>query len=392
MAKNINRLGARTVATLTAPGLHHDGAGLYLNVTPSGSKSWRLIYRFKQKRCELGLGTLAGTTLAQAREKAAEAKALLRDGTDPKAARHGVAASVDHSFGAVALDLIDGLESGWRNAKHKKQWHSTLEFYAKPIWGKDVAAIDANDLIKILGPIWNTKHETASRVRGRMERVLDAARVRGLRSGVNPALYRGNLEVLLPKFKGGVTHHPAMPFADLPPFMINLRTRPAMAARALEFTILTAARTSETLQATWSEIDLGARLWTVAADRMKAGKEHRVPLTDAAVQILTALAKESGAEPVAYVFPSGQPDRPLSGMSMAMLLRRMNMMKITVHGFRSAFRDWVGETTSFPREVAEAALAHGIPEKVEQAYRRGDAFVKRRKMMTKWDQFLKGKI
>ena len=392
MAKNINRLSARTVATKTAQGLHADGAGLYLNISPTGKKSWRLIYRFAGKRTELGLGTTSVTTLAQAREKAAEAKALLRNGTDPKAARHGVAASVDHSFGAVALDLIDGLESGWRNAKHKKQWHSTLEFYAKPIWGKDVAAIDANDLIKILGPIWNTKHETASRVRGRMERVLDAARVRGLRSGLNPALYRGNLEVLLPKFKGGVTHHAAIPFADLPAFMINLRTRPAMAARALEFTILTAARTSETLQATWSEIDLGARLWTVASDRMKAGKEHRVPLSDPAVLILTALAKESGAQPNAYVFASSQPDRPLSGMSMAMLLRRMKVLGITVHGFRSTFRDWVGETTHFPREVAEAALAHTLASKVERAYRRGDALAERRKMMAKWAQFLKAKI
>ena len=392
MAKNINRLNARTVATLTTPGLHHDGAGLYLNITLSGTKSWRLIYRFNKKRCELGLGGLAGTTLAQARDKAIEAKALLRDGTDPKAARQGVAASVDHSFGAVALDLINGIESGWQNPKHRAQWRTTLESYAGPIWGKDVAAIDANDLIKILGPIWNTKHETASRVRGRMERVLDAARVRGLRSGVNPALYRGNLEVLLPKFKGGVTHHAAMPFVDLPTFMVALRGRPAMAARALEFTILTAARTSETLQATWSEIDLAARLWTVIGSRMKAGKEHRVPLNDAAVQILTALAKESDAEPGTYVFPSSRPDRPLSGMSMAMLLRRMKVLGITVHGFRSAFRDWVGETTLFPREVAEAALAHTVASKVERAYRRGDAFDKRRKMMAKWAQFLKAKV
>ena len=391
MAKNINRLSARTVVTLTTPGLHHDGAGLYLNITLSGAKSWRLIYRFNKKRCELGLGGLAGTTLAQARDKAVEAKALLRDGTDPKAAREGVANSVDHSFGAVALDLINGIESDWRNAKHKKQWHSTLKLYAKPIWDKDVAAIDANDLIKILGPIWNTKHETASRVRGRMERVLDAARVRGLRSGVNSASYRGNLEVLLPKFKGRVRHHAAMSFADLPAFMINLRTRPAMAASALEFTILTAARTSETLQATWSEIDLGARLWTVAGDRMKAGKEHRVPLSEPAMEILTALVLENDTDPSAYVFPGSQPERPLSGMSMAMLLRRMKVLGITVHGFRSTFRDWVGETTRFPREIAEAALAHTIASKVERAYRRGDALAERRKMMVKWAQFLAAK-
>lgn len=216
--------------------------------------------------------------------------------------------------------------------------------------------------------------------------------VAGVRSGVNPASYRGSLEVLLPKFKGGVTHHPAMPFADLPAFMTNLRKRPAMAARALEFAILTAARTSETLQATWSEIDLTARLWTVPGSRMKAGKEHRVPLSDPTVQLLTALANESGGEPSAYVFASSKPDRPLSGMSMAMLLRRMKVLAITVHGFRSTFRDWVGETTRFSREVAEAALAHTVAGKVERAYRRGDALDERRKLMTKWAQFLKAQI
>ena len=388
MARLTNRLSARAVATNTTPGMHADGAGLYLNISLSRTKSWRLIYRFAGKRTELGLGTAAATTLAQARSKAAEAQMLVRDGIDPKQGRKGMAVSADHSFGTVATALIDGIEVGWRNEKHRKQWRTTLNKYAEKIWNKDVAAIDANDLIKILGPIWKTKHETASRVRGRIERVLDAARVRGLRSGVNPASYRGNLAVLLPAYKGGVTHHAAMPFVDLPAFMAALRGRPAMAARALEFTILTAARTSETLQATWSEFDLTARLWTVPGNRMKAGKEHRVPLNDPALQILSALAKETGAEPGAYVFPSNQPDRPLSGMSMAMLLRRMKVLGITVHGFRSSFRDWVGETTRFPREVAEAALAHTVASKVERAYRRGDAFDKRRKMMIKWAQFL----
>lgn len=392
MARLTNRLSARAVATKTAQGLHADGAGLYLNISRTGTKSWRLIYRFAGKRTELGLGTTSVTTLAQARSKAVEAQTQVRDGIDPKQVRNGLAVSADHSFGAVALDLINGIESGWRNAKHRAQWRATLKKYAEKIWTKDVAAIDANDLIKILGPIWNTKHETASRVRGRIERVLDAARVRGLRSGVNPATYRGNLAVLLPAYKGSVTHHAAMPFADLPAFMTSLRTRPAMAARALEFTILTAARTSETLHAMWSEIDLTASLWTVPGNRMKAGKEHRVPLTDPAVQLLTALANESGAEPCAYVFPSTQSDRPLSGMSMAMLLRRMKVLGVTVHGFRSTFRDWVGETTRFPREVAEAALAHTVASKVERAYRRGDALDERRKMMAKWAKFLQAKV
>ena len=392
MARLTNRLSARAVATNTTPGMHADGAGLYLNISRSGTKSWRLIYRVAGKRTELGLGSAAATTLAQARSKAAEAQMLVRDGIDPKQARKGMAVSADHSFGAVATALIDGIEVGWRNEKHRKQWRTTLNKYAEKIWNKDVAAIDANDLIKILGPIWLTKHETANRVRGRIERVLDAARVREMRSGVNPASFRGNLSVLLPDYKGGVTHHAAMPFIDLPAFLAVLRTRPAMSARALEFTILTAARTSETLQATWSEVDLTARLWTIPGNRMKVNEEHRVPLNDPALQLLSVLAKESGAEPGAYVFPSNQPDRPLSGMSMAMLLRRMKVLGITVHGFRSTFRDWVGETTNFPREVAEAALAHKIASKVERAYRRGDAFDKRRKMMAKWAQFLKAKV
>lgn len=390
MARASNRLTARGAATMTTPGQHADGGGLYLNITLSGTKSWSLIYRYGGKRCELGFGAFAATSLAQARDEASKAKALLREGIDPQAARRRGAHPDNPSFGAVAIELIEGLEDGWRNAKHRQQWRNTLTTYAAPIWDKAVSAIDANDLLAILRPIWRAKPETASRVRGRIERVLDAAKVRGFRTGDNPAGWRGNLALLLPARKGKsqCKHHAAMPFADLPPFMVKLRTRPAMAARALDFTILTAARTSETLHATWSEIDLGARLWSIPASRMKAGKAHRVPLPDSTIAILTALASEYDTSPDAYIFPSGQAEKPLSNMSMAMLLRRMGIADATVHGFRSSFRDWVGETTRFPREVAEAALAHAVGNEVERAYRRGDALNERRKLMTAWATYL----
>ncbi len=392
MARATNRLTARGATTLTKPGLHADGNGLYLKITLSGSKSWTMIYRFHGKRTEIGLGSLPPTTLAQARDQVAKSKAQLRDGIDPKAARRPSVPASNPSFGTVAAELIDGIEAGWRNAKHRQQWRATLRTYAAAIWDKDVAAIDVNDLVAILKPIWCTKPETASRVRGRIERVLDAARVRGFRTGENPAVWRGNLSLLLParKNNGQGRHHAAMPFGDLPAFMAKLGMRPAMAARALEFTILTAARTSEALQATWSEIDLAARLWTIAAGRMKANKEHRVPLSDTAMDILKTLAKEAGASahPNSFIFPGGELDRPISNMAMAMLLRRMKVTGATVHGFRSSFRDWAGEVTTFPREVAEAALAHAIGSEVERAYRRGDALDKRREMMAEWADYL----
>lgn len=390
MARATNRLTARGVATLKTPGLHADGNGLYLKVTLSGAKSWTLIYRFGGARRELGLGPLATTSLARARDEAAKSKSQLRDGCDPKAVRDGALQQDGLSFGAVATKLIDDIEAGWSNAKHRAQWRSTLKTYAVSIWSKDVAAVDVNDLIRILKPIWTAKPETASRVRGRVERVLDAARVRGFRSGENPAVWRGNLSLLLParRAKGANRHHAAMPFDDLPSFMARLKARPAMAARALEFTILTAARTSETLGATWSEIDLAAQLWTIPADRMKAGKEHRVPLPDSAAEILARLSLDIDAGPDTFVFSGSAPDRALSNMAMAMLLRRMGATDATVHGFRSSFRDWAGEATSFPREVAEAALAHTIGSEVERAYRRGDALDKRREMMAKWADYL----
>lgn len=390
MARATHRLTARGVATLKQPGLHADGNGLYLHVAPSGAKSWRLIYRFGRKRCELGLGALSTTSLAEARDGAGKARALVKSGVDPKTARRSDNDRTNTSFGSVASDLIDGIENGWRNAKHRQQWRNTLATYAASIWSMDVASIGVDDVVAVLRPIWGTKPETASRVRGRIERVLDAAKVRGLRTDDNPARWRGTLSLLLParKAKGNARHHAAMPFGDMPAFMTSLRSRPATAARALEFTVLTAARTSEVLRATWREVDIEGRLWTVPASRMKTGKTHRVPLSDTAVALLTGMASESGSSPNGYIFTGLKPDRPLSNMSMAMLLRRMGIDHATVHGFRSSFRDWAGETTPFPREIAEAALAHAVGNEVERAYRRGDALDKRRAMMAAWADFL----
>ena len=390
MARATHRLTARGVAALKEPRLHADGNGLYLHVSASGAKSWRFIYRFSGKRCELGLGAISKTTLAEARDAAAKARALVKEGIDPKAARQRKAAVVDASFGAVATALIDGIEAGWRNPKHRQQWRNTLETYAAPIWDKDVAQIVADDLLEILRPIWQTKPETASRVRGRIERVLDAAKVRGLRSGENPASWRGNLSLLLPARSGKAPdrHHAAMPYNAVPALLVRLSDRAAVAARALEFTILTAARTSETLQATWSEIDLEAELWTIPATRMKAGKEHRVPLSAAALRVLRHMKAAAELLPADYIFHGADSRHPLSNMSMAMLLRRLDVHDVTVHGFRSSFRDWAGEETDYPREVAEAALAHAVGSEVERAYRRGDALAKRREMMEAWARYL----
>jgi integrase len=385
VARSVNRLNARRVATLQEPGLHADGNGLYLNVTETGAKSWRLIFSFRGKRRELGLGPVNALSLAEAREKAAEARRLRNQGVDPKEAwRPQERDEVAHTFGAVALDLIESLEPGWKNEKHRQQWRNTLTTHARTIWNKPVADVDVNDILKLLRPIWTAKPETASRVRGRIERVLDAAKVRKLRSGENPAAWRGNLSLLLARRKKGPTrHHPAMPFDQVPAFMADLRVRTGLAASALEFTTLTATRTSEALQATWAEFDLDAAIWTIPAQRMKVGKDHRVPLSDAAVALLRKLETEGD-----HVFPGLKPGRPLSNMAMEMVLRRMGVDQFTVHGFRSSFRDWCGEMTDFPREIAEQALAHSIGSEVERAYRRGDALEKRRQLMQAWGSFL----
>lgn len=383
MSRSLHRLSALQVKNLSKPGLHPDGGSLYLSVSATGTKSWRIVYVRNGKRVELGIGSLATVTLAEARDKASEARKLLQEGTDPKQAWSGQRPAKSRTFGEIALEYIEAHEPAWKNAKHRQQWRNPLTTYASAFWDVPVEQITVDDVLTILKPIWVTKPETASRVRGRIECVLDAAKVRGLRSGENPAAWRGNLALLLPaRKKGPKRHHPAMRFVNLPKFFEELCAVQAQSARALELTILTAARTSEVLQARWSEFDLAEATWTIPANRMKAGKEHRVPLSPIALKLLKALP--SNAE---HVFPGKVDAKPMSNIAMEMCLRRLGQDHYTVHGFRSSFRDWAGETTNFPREVAEMALAHQVGSAVERAYRRGDSFAKRRELMNAWAKF-----
>jgi integrase len=289
------------------------------------------------------------------------------------------------TFGEAADALIESMSSSWRNEKHRAQWKMTLTAYCEPLRSKPVTDIGTEDVLKVLQPLWTAKPETASRLRGRMERVFDFARARGQGSGENPARWRGHLDAVLPK-RARLTrgHHKAMPFDDVPVFLAALRERDGITARALEFAILTAARSGEVFGSSWGEFDVEARVWTVPAARMKAGREHRVPLSTQAVEILQEMQQKRLSD---LVFPGTRPGRPLSVMALEMVLRRMKL-DVTVHGFRSAFRDWAGERTHFPREVAEAALAHLVGDAVERAYRRGDALEKRRKLMDAWANFL----
>jgi integrase len=388
MARAINRLSARTVQTLQRPGHHADGNGLYLIVREGGAKSWCLIMNIKGKRRELGLGPISAVTLADARAKRDEALRLRQQGLDPlEVWRRATDDASAQTFGLVALEFIGSHESGWKNEKHRKQWRSTLETYAAPIWNKPIAEVDENDVLAILKPIWMTKPETARRVRGRVERVLNAAKWRKLRAGENAAQWKGGLEHCLPPQKSTSEHHDAMPYGDVPAFYARLLKLDATSADALRFTILTAARTGETLGAIWKEFDLDNALWVIPGERMKEGREHRVPLSSAALALLESIEGDRG--PDAYVFPGAKRGKPLSNMAMLMLLRRMEIERATVHGFRSAFRDWAGDTQlQFPREVVEQALSHAVGSEVERAYRRGDALDKRRELMEVWATFL----
>jgi integrase len=337
----------------------------------------------------MGLGGLQSVSLAQARAKAGAARALFSNRIDPINSRKTTRRDRDKpTFGAIADELIASMSSSWRNPKHRAQWKMTTEVYCKPLRDRPVDTIVTEDVLAILRPIWQRIPETASRVRGRIERILDAAKARAYRNGENPARWRGHLDHLLParqKLTRG--HHAAMPFVDVPKLTQSLAQRTSMGSRALEFAILTAARSGEVLGARWSEIDLAEKVWTVPASRMKAGLEHRVPLSKPAIAILKAV-EPLGASPDDYVFPGQKPGAPLSSMALALVLRRAGLGRFTVHGFRSSFRDWCGERTAFPREVAEAALAHTLSDKTEAAYRRGDALEKRRKLMDAWAKHL----
>jgi integrase len=380
--KRTKRLSARTVDT-AKPGKYADGNGLYLIVSPSGARKWVFRYMRNGRAREMGLGRASGGTLAETRRKALEAQSQLAGGIDPLAQKkRGTGAP---TFGQLATEVRESLSAGFRNAKHKAQWKNTLETYAAPLKDLKVDAIETEHVLECLRPIWTQKPETASRVRGRIEKVLDAARAKGYRTAENPARWRGHLDHLLPRPKKlAKGHHASIRYQMLPALMAQMREREAIAALALEFCILTASRTSEVLNACWEEIDLTEQVWTIPAARMKAGKVHRIPLSSQAMKVLEKLSTLRTGE---HIFPSQNNGKPLSQMSMVMLLRRMKVSNITVHGFRSTFRDWAGNETKFPRELAEHALAHTIGDKAEQAYRRSDALERRRELMQAWADF-----
>lgn len=379
------------------PGMHADGGGLYLHVGKNGNASWIFRFQLKKRRREMGLGALSALPPVEARAKAAELKALVGRGVDPL--QEKIAAKSAQIEAASALQKEQELtlatfklatekhlalkESGWRNAKHRQQWENTLKTYAYPVIGDlPVRDITSNDVLQVLEPIWSTKPETASRVRMRIEAVLNSAKVLGWRTGENPAIWRGNLDAALPARSKvrRVKHHPALPWRDIAAFMESLKDREGISARALEFLVLTAARSGEVRLARWSEIDLDHKLWVVPADRMKAGREHRVPLSSGVIGLLSAMPRFQGYD---LIFP-GTLMQPLSDMSLSAVLKRMGITDITVHGFRSTFRDWAAEHTGHGSDIVEMALAHTISSKTEAAYRRGDLLAKRRDLMEDW--------
>ncbi len=390
MARGINRLTVRAVATLAKPGRHADGGNLYLQIAPSGTRQWTFFYQLNGKQREMGLGSAGqgGITLAEARDRAIEARRMLTHGIDPIDARNGVRATakvVGVKFGKFADDYIKSHKSEWSNAKHADQWSMTLgDAYCALIRPKPMGSIGTEDILAVLEPVWQTVPETARRVRMRLEKVLDAARVRGLRTGENPARWKGHLDHLLPKHgKATRGHHAAMQWAEVPDFLRMLEAREGTATLAFQFLILVACRTGEVLGARWSEIDLDKATWTIPAERMKARREHRVPLSKAALKVI----KQAKGKHAEYVFPGPSDAGPLSNMALLMLLRRLKRDGITAHGMRSAFRDWAAECTNFPSEVCEMALAHVVENATEAAYRRGDLFEKRRKLMEAWAAF-----
>jgi integrase len=381
-----------------APGKYTDGDGLRLHVYASGARTWVYRYMLRGRSREMGLGGYPEVSLAEARESAAHYRKILKSGVDPIAHREerrkrkALETAKAITFVECAARYIRSHRHGWTNRKHARQWVSTLKTYARPMIGDMSAAnVGTEDVLKVLSPIWTAKTETAKRLQGRIENILDWATARQYRSGENPARWRGHLDKILPRPTRvkRVSHHPALPYPELPAFMTELREQSGTAARALEFAIRTAARTGEVLGAKWSEIDLDAGIWNIPPERMKAKRPHRVPLTAEALAILADLPRVND-----YIFAGVRYGRPLSNMAMLQLMRRMGFGvngsrgDYVPHGFRSSFRDWTAEQTSFPREVAEAALAHVNADKVEAAYLRGDLFEKRRRMMEAWAQYL----
>lgn len=379
------------------PGATSDSNGLYLKITPAGNASWQYRYQINDKRRMMGLGACSQVSLAEAREKAATARQMVKQGTDPLEVKETAEREVKAkavTFSDLAKDYIASHRAGWTNAKHAQQWTNTLATYATPkIGNKPPGEITTADILEILKTLWAEKPETASRLRNRIELVIDYARAKGLSDQPNPALWRGHLDKLLSKrVKLSRGHHAAMDYRELPAFFKRLNDdRDSLSSKALALTILTACRTSEVLDAKWEEFDLPERMWTIPADRMKAQRPHRVPLTDAAIGILKAIKPATESEPTGWVFPGAREGRPLSNMSMTMVLRKMDLGDLTVHGFRSTFRDWAAEETHHANIVAEQALAHVVGNAVESAYRRGDLLDKRRALMSDWATYCSSK-
>lgn len=381
----LNRLTAIGIQHLNTPGKYTDGGGLSLIIDEQGHKRWTYIYTRRGRRFELGLGSARDVSLAAARLKAAELREAQANDQDPKSVKR--AAERHTAFGAYAAEYIELMKPTWRNEKHVAQWEMTIGKYAAPLHKKLIHEITTDDVVRVLRPRWLQTPETADRLRGRIEKILDSAKAMGLRDGDNPARWKGHLDQILPKRRArGRGHHSALPYDAMSAFMADLDTRAGDAGQALAVTILTAARTTEIIEARWLEFDLAEKVWIVPASRMKAAKEHRVPLSP---QALAILERRGPRQDNSLVFTQGTSRNPLSNMAMAMLLRRMGI-GVTVHGFRSTFRDWAAETTNFPNEVCEMALAHAIPGKSEAAYRRGDLFLKRRRLMEQWGRFCAG--
>ncbi len=408
----MTKLTDTAIRAKLAPGRYGDGGGLYLLVGPTGAKSWVFRFKVDGRERSMGLGPYPAMSLAKARQEAQRCRQWRAEGKDPITAREAERARLRQeaaravTFEQAAKQFIASRENGWKNDKHRQQWPNTMAAYVYPIIGSlPVAAIDNRYVLDVLeqtvpaamaadgrelrpgGRLWDARSDTAARVRGRIEAVLDWARFNGYRQGDNPARWRGNLDFALKKARRA-SHHAALPFGEIAAFVKEIRARDGVAALALEFLILTAARTGEVLGAQWEEIDEGGAVWTVPAHRMKAGREHRVPLSPAALAVVARAKPLCRGE---YVFPAASAKRPLSNMALLALLRRMGRDDVTAHGFRSSFRDWTAERTSFPGEVAEIALSHAVADRVEAAYRRGDLFEKRRKLMTAWADYCDGK-
>jgi integrase len=392
--RSVKPMSAVAVSKLAKPGRYAVGDGAYLQIATGGTKAWVFRYAREGKARHMGLGPYDLVTLAEAREKAREARKALLDGADPLTAKRDkrvqarLQAAKGVTFEEAAERVMASHGAAWKNFKHRQQWRNTLATYAYPHFGElSVAAIDTGLVLKALEPIWRTKPETASRVRGRIEAVLDWAKARGYREGDNPARWRGHLDKLLPNRRKlrKVRNHPAMPYPELPAFMAELRDRNSVSANALEFCVLTAARTGEVIGARWPEIDLEAGIWTVPAERMKVGREHRIPLSKRALDILATLPREAGSE---FVFMGAREGKPLSNIAMLELLRGLKPnAEYVPHGFRSSFRDWAAEQTSYPSEVVEMALAHTVSDKTIAAYKRTDLFERRARLMNDWGSF-----